>query len=184
MIHQLYIYIYTYIYYCITWWWSVPNQTVEGGSPLTPMVPAHLSIPLITYRGTGTGHRQCVSSWWPLDWFGYLHKSDWWGVPLVLFIFTDRDRDGLWWPALSGHWLSCTGCCQYLLNTKYLMYGPLLLQFVHLPRTFFLKNGLGYFPWTSFVSHLHTILRIISRSVSGGWTTCLLCNGPILVLCF
>ena len=26
---------------------------MEGGSPLTPMVPADLSIPLITGRGTG-----------------------------------------------------------------------------------------------------------------------------------
>ena len=100
MIHQLYIYIYIhiYIYYCITWWWSVPNQTVEGGSPLTPMVPAHLSIPLITYRGTGTRHRQCVSSWWPLDWFGYLHKSDWWGVPLD-FIYIHWSGQG--WPMVA-----------------------------------------------------------------------------------
>ena len=47
VIHQL------YIYYCINWEWSVLNQTVEGGSLLTPMVPAHLSNPLNTGRGTG-----------------------------------------------------------------------------------------------------------------------------------
>ena len=43
-----------YIYYCINWLRSVLDHTVEGGSPLTPMVPAHLSIPLISGRGTVT----------------------------------------------------------------------------------------------------------------------------------
>ena len=33
---------------------SVPDQTLEGGSPVTPMVPACFPIPLITGRGTGT----------------------------------------------------------------------------------------------------------------------------------
>ena len=43
-----------YIYYCINWLWSIPEQTVEGGNPLNPMVPAHLAIPLIASQGTGT----------------------------------------------------------------------------------------------------------------------------------
>ena len=32
------------------------------------------------------------------------------------------------WPALSGHWLSCTGYWHYLLCMKWLMYGILLLH--------------------------------------------------------
>ena len=104
----------------------------------------------------------CVSSWSPLDWFGYLHELyiDIWFtfksltdgcVPLVLFVLTDGERDGLWWPALPGHWLSFTGFCQYLLYMKCLMYGLLFLQLstslgcFH-PRTFFLKKT----DWTSF----------------------------------
>ena len=91
--------------------------------------------------------RQCISSWWPLDWFGYLHElSDWWGVPLVLFVLTDGERDGLCWPALSGHWLSCTECCQYLLNMKYLMHELLFLQLFTSQRCFHprtLKKRIG-----------------------------------------
>ena len=44
LIHVIHL---LYIYYCINWEWSVPDQTAEGGTPLTPMVPAHLSIPLL-----------------------------------------------------------------------------------------------------------------------------------------
>ena len=51
LIHVIHL---LYIHYCINWEWSVPDQTAEGGTPLTPMVPAHLSIPLITGRGTCT----------------------------------------------------------------------------------------------------------------------------------
>ena len=58
---------------------------------------------------------------WVLLW--YLKR-----VPLVLFVLTDGERDGLWLPVFSGHWLSCTGCCQYLLNMKCLMYRPLFQQ--------------------------------------------------------
>ena len=48
---------------------------------------------------------------------------------------------------LSGHWLSCSACYQYLLNMKCLMYGLLFLQLstslgCFCPWTFFLKNGL------------------------------------------
>ena len=75
--------------------------------------------------------KQRVSSWWPLDWFGYLHELyiDIWFTLKCLtdggstcFIcldwWADGERDGLWWPVLSGHWLSCTGCCRYLINMK------------------------------------------------------------------
>ena len=43
-----------------------PDQTAEGGTPLTPMVPAHLSIPLIIGRGTCT--KTCgIGRMFPLD---------------------------------------------------------------------------------------------------------------------
>ena len=57
-----------------------------------------------------------------------IYFSGWWSVPLVFICMTDGERDGLWWSALSGHWLFCTGCCQYLLNVKCLIYGLLFLQ--------------------------------------------------------
>ena len=43
-----------YIYYCIDWSWRVFDQTVEGGSSPTSMVPAHLSGLLNKGRGKGT----------------------------------------------------------------------------------------------------------------------------------
>ena len=108
-------------------------------------------------------------------------------------------RDGLWWPDLSDHWLSCAGCWQYL--PERLMYGIL---FWHLwtssgcfhPRTFFLINWLGKLPWTSCESDLHTKLWLISMvipSLATGspcavwgrrWTTCLLYGVPLLSLLF
>ena len=64
------------------------------------------------------------------------------------------------------------------------------------PPMYFLfeKNGLDYFPWTSFISYLHTIFLIINGVISGlatdspcgvlgrWWTTCLLSDGAILFL--
>ena len=129
--------------------------------------------------------RQCVSSWWLLGWFGYLHKlyidiwftfksltDVWWllvylwfttilfcnlmylsqyvfmlnkilsesesesesDVVCHLYSFVLTDDDGLWQPALSGHWLSYTGCCQ----NKYEMSNVWATVFtiVHLPRMF------------------------------------------------
>ena len=211
VVHQL------YIHYCINWKWSVPGQTVEGGIPLTLMVPAHLSIPLITGRGTGT-----VTCWiggvFPPDdlWIGldiymnciliydWFWKPDWLGVPIVLFVMTDGERDSLWWPAFSGHWLSSDGCYQYLLDMRCLMYGLMFLRLstslgsFH-PRTFF---GLDSLDWTG--SHGPLYIRFTyyiqynqrECCVSGlatdspcgvlgrGWTTCLLGDGPILGSCF
>ena len=126
------------------------------------------------------------------DWVCHLYL-------FVLRLLNDRERYGLWWPAaaLSGRWLSCTGCRQLLLNMKCLMYG---LLFLHLstflgcfcPETFFLQNGLDCLLWNFSIYYLYTELRMISRCVSGsatnspcavwglGWTTCLPCGGPIL----
>ena len=94
--------------------------------------PAHLSIPLITGLGTGTEACGIGSVFPPGDlWIGMdtysnctltydiLLKSDWWDVTLILFVLTDEERDRTWWPALSGHWLPCTRCCQYLLNSSW-----------------------------------------------------------------
>ena len=74
---------------------------------------------------------------------------------------------------------------------------------VHLPRMFpptdilfEKKKRIGLVSIDLFISYLHTLLVIINRSVSGlatdspcgvwgrGLTTCLLCNGPILGVCY
>ena len=69
LIHRLYIFIYILLYKLIV---EFPHQTVvEGGSPLTSWVPAHLSIHLITGRETGT--KTCaIGSVFPPDilWIG------------------------------------------------------------------------------------------------------------------
>ena len=44
----------TFVHLYHHWSWSVLDQTVEGGSHLTPMVPAHWFIHLITGRVAGT----------------------------------------------------------------------------------------------------------------------------------
>ena len=87
---------------------------------------------------------QCVSSWWPLVGLGYL----WWFVRVFIYncvfgslisditcnhVSDDGRRDGLWWPALLGHWLSYTGS---LLVMYWLMFGMLFL---------FLTTSLGCF---------------------------------------
>ena len=106
-------------------------QTMDGGSSLTAMVPAHLSVPLITSRWIGT--ETCrVSDVIPADylWFGSdtyticvliynLHLNVWlMGCAICIYMF--EWWDGLWWPALSGRWLlSCAGCCPYFLNIKH-----------------------------------------------------------------
>ena len=171
------------------------------------MVPAHLYIPSISGRGTGTETYGVCSVLPPDDlWIGldtYMNCILIYDLLLKVglmwcatcFICIDRWGNG-WWLALSGHWLSCTGCYQYLLNMKLLMS---VLPFLHMsaslgcfhPRTFILKNGFDYFPWTSIISYLHTMLKIISRGVSrfvtdspcgvwgSGWTTCLLCDAAV-----
>ena len=39
------------------------------------------------------------------------------------YVSADGGRDGLWWTALLGHWLSYSGCCQSLLVMYWLMFG-------------------------------------------------------------
>ena len=74
------------------------------------------------------------------------NSHDWWGLALISFALTDWERDRLWWPTLSGYWLPSTGCCQYLLNMKYLMYGLPCLQ---------LSNSLGCFRPRNFFIKMH-----------------------------
>ena len=109
------------------------------------------------------------------------------------YVSADGGRDGLWWLALLGHWLSYTVCWQSLLVLYWLMFGMLFIFlttslgcFVH--GLCFSNNGLNKLPWTSY---LHAILRIICRGDSGlttdspcgvwfrGWTTCLLHDNPL-----
>ena len=119
----------------------------------------------------------------------------------ILRFLTIGGRDGLWWPALSRHLFSCTGCL-YLLCTWYdqclgycfYIYAPPLDVYAH--GHSFLNNGFDNTEWASFISDLHVKLRIISRGVPGfataspcgvwghGWTTCLLFDGPLSGLCF
>ena len=76
------------------------------------------------------------------------------------------------------HWLSCTGCWQYLLNMKLLMYGLLFMNlFASLrcfcPRTVFLETGLVQ--WASYLTYLYTKLKIYNLSyqiwrISRKWT--------------
>ena len=116
------------------------------------------------------------------------------------FIFIDWWGKG--WPLLACPFLALVTLYQMLpIFTYYQMFivWATVSTIVQLPRLFppteLLNNGLDLFPWTSFTSCPHTILKIFSRSGSGlatdspcdvwgrGWTTCLLCDGPILCLC-
>ena len=89
---------------------------MEDGSSLNPMVPAHLSTPLITGLGIGTETCGVGSVFAPDDlWIGldtytsceiFTQKlTD--GVchlnSFILICLTYGERDGLWWAALSGY---------------------------------------------------------------------------------
>ena len=98
--------------------------------------------------------------------------------------------------AISGHWLSCTGCWEYLFRKKWLIY------FMHLSTSYnasvdgiFSNNRLNKLSWTPYISNIHIKQRIIGRTVPGLatdspwgvwgriWTICLLYGGPLLGLC-
>ena len=75
------------------------------------------------------------------------------------YVSADGVRDGLWWPALPGHWLSYTGCWLSLLVMYWLLCLGCCFYFNHIPRMFlstdfaFLNNGLNMLPWTSFTCY-------------------------------
>ena len=88
---------------------------------------------------------------------------------VCIHMSTDWGRGGLWWPASSWYWLSHTGCRQCFLCTKWLMCGK---TYIYPPKMFsstdlLFENGLDTLLGTSVVSHIHTKIRIASKSVSG-----------------
>ena len=66
--------VYSTTQHMLFWSWSVFDQTMEGVSYSTTMMPAYLSSP--SSDRSGNGHRslwvgRCVSSWWVLVWSEY-----------------------------------------------------------------------------------------------------------------
>ena len=163
--------------------WSVPNQTMEGGIHLNPMVSAHLHIPLISGRGTGT--ETCVIGsvfppddlWIDLDTYtnctviyDFLLKV-WLMGCATAFICIDWWGKG--WPIVTSPFrqaLSYTGCCQYLLNMNCLMHGLLFLQLstslgCFCPPTFFWKAD-----WTGChrppLCHIYILTMILISRIN------------------
>ena len=113
----------------------------------------------------------------------------------------DGGWDGLLCNALSGHWLSCTWCWQYLPNMKLLTYG---IQFLHpsasvgcfCPFLYEKRFVQVTMETPLYQIYLHTKLRIIDRNVPGlatdcpcrvwdrGWTICVLYDVRLLGSCF
>ena len=133
-----YVYCHRYIYFIYTdgqhqrthsvnWNWTenICNDTLKLLAPKSANSPWK-TLDILNSHGAGTfvypynyrsrnrhrnlRDRQCVSSWWPLDWFGYLHElyiDIWfifisltgWGVPLVLL------------PRVRGFWYGFVGVC-------------------------------------------------------------------------
>ena len=92
---------------------SVYSLTVEDGSWSTPMVPAQLSVPLQQveeYAPKPVRWTMCFCV------FGSLISD-----VTCNYVSADGGRDGLWWPALPGHWLSYTGCRLSLLVMYWLL---------------------------------------------------------------
>ena len=163
-------------------------------SPFTPKVPAHLSIPSITGRGTRTvacgicsltphPHPYPYDLWIGLDassnstlicnllskvWLmGRRGGGGGGGGGALVFICIDWWVK--WWPALSRHRLYCTGCCKYLLEYEMCNVWATFSNIAHLPRMFPLlfEKRIGLVTMDLFVSYLHFKLRIFSWSVSG-----------------
>ena len=143
---------------CRCWHCRVYSLTVEDGSWSTPMVPTLLSVPLQKveeYAPKPVGWRMCFllttsSLAWTLM---IVCTSVYIYIYIYIYIYNcafeslisdvtcnyvsaDGGRDGLWWPALLGHWLSYTGCWQSLLVIYWLMFG-MLFQFLTTSRGWF-----------------------------------------------
>ena len=172
---------------------SVYSLTVEDGSWSTPMVPAQLSVPLqqveewapkpvrwtmcfllTTSDLAWTLMIVCTSVYIYMYIYIYIYTSSCVFGSLMSdvacnYVSADGGRDDPWWPALPGHWLSYTGCWQYLLVMYWLLCLGCCLYLNHLPRMF-LSTDFAF--WITDLTcchgpHLHAILRIISRGVSG-----------------
>ena len=85
------------------------------------------------------------------------------------YVSVDGGRDGLCWPALPGHWLSYTGCWQSLLVMYWLLCLGCCVYFQPPPYDVLCTDfAFRITDWTCCHGpHLHDILRIISRGVSG-----------------
>ena len=75
------------------------------------------------------------------------------------YVSADWGWDGLWWPALPGHWMSYTGCWQSLLVMYWLLCFGCCFYFQPSPQDDFVhgfcfsNNGLNMLPWTSFTCY-------------------------------
>ena len=130
-----------------------------------------------------------------LVWFGYLHEL----CVYTQFIFKCLTDGG--WRMVAypfRHVLYCTGCWQYLLSTKWLLYGMLFLHFTvslgcFCPRTLILKKQIGQVAMDLiYISYVITegkssrvIMLLILFAVFGPrMIIFLLCGGPFLGLYF
>ena len=66
-ISAIYVTLQLHIHHCINWLWSVSDHIMEGGSQLTSMMPAHLSLLLNTGRGTCMKMNSLDGLWFGLD---------------------------------------------------------------------------------------------------------------------
>ena len=139
-----------------------PDRGLEGGNSLSPVMLAHLSIPLITVRGIGTA--TCViGNVFPPDdpWIGldtyticalvYFQNSDWWGVPLVFIykeIFNWMEKG---WSMVAGPFPEMAVLYRMLsISISYEMsyVWAMVSTFVYLPR-FFCPPTFGKMDWSS-----------------------------------
>ena len=123
--------------------------------------------------------RQCVSSRWPMDWFGYLHNlyiDIWFTFKSLIdgvchLVYLNWPNWGKGWPVVACPFWALVVLYRmspYLLNMKCLMYGLLFLLLspskgCFQPQTFFLKTD-----WTGFhrppLYHIN-ILQYIPRNM-------------------
>ena len=112
--------------------WSVYSPTVDGS----------WSSPFTSGRGVGTENDslyEYIYIYIYIYIYTYIYICAFGSLILDVtcnYVSADGGRDGLWWPALLGHWLSYTGCWQSLLVIYWLMIGMLFL---------FLTTSLGCF---------------------------------------
>ena len=132
-----------YIKYLMNFLWSeFTTRTLTSTDLLT------LWRQFFFYLDTGT-ETSLVDNVFPLDdlWFHCSIKI----MPRILQLYiicikcltdwecsyiiclTGRGRDVIWWPGLSGHWLSCTGCGHYLSSYCIIDIWDTVSRFIHLP---------------------------------------------------
>ena len=165
IIHQLHIYFCRNSSWNVGWGGSVSRRAfvvvgivecLRSGRGGWGLVDSHgagtVIYPFTTGREVGT--ETCgMDNVFPTDglWFGldayeslyeYIYLDPWYRTSPVI-MSADEGRDGLWWPALPGHWLSYTGCWQSLLVMYWLMFGMLFL-FSTTSLVFFLSTDFAF----------------------------------------